>query len=34
MEVKLNACLSLEVAGRDTSWHALLMHLCQKAAAD
>ena len=32
MEVKLPACLSLGVAGRDTSWHALLMHLRQKAA--
>jgi hypothetical protein len=32
MEVKLPACLSLGVAGRDTSWHALLMYLRQKAA--
>jgi hypothetical protein len=32
MEVKLPACLSLGVAGRDTSWYALLMHLRQKAA--
>jgi hypothetical protein len=32
MEVKLPAYLSLGVAGRDTSWHALLMHLRQKAA--
>ena len=33
MEIKLPACLSLGVAGRDTSWRALLMHLRQKAAA-
>jgi hypothetical protein len=33
MEVKLPACLSLGVAGRDTSWRALLAHLRQKAAA-
>jgi hypothetical protein len=32
-EIKLPACLSLGVAGRDTSWRALLMHLRQKAAA-
>ncbi len=34
MEVKpqFPACLSLGVARRDTSWHALLMHLRQKAA--
>jgi hypothetical protein len=31
MGIKLNACLSLGVAGHDTSWHALLMH-SQKAA--
>ncbi len=31
-KVKLPACLSLGVAGRDTSGHALLMHLRQKAA--
>jgi ribonuclease HI len=33
MEVKLPACLSLGVAGRDTSWRSLLLHLRQKAAA-
>ena len=33
MEIKLPVCLSLGVAGRDTSWRALLMHLHQKAAA-
>jgi hypothetical protein len=32
-EIKLPACLSLGVAGRDTSWCSLLMHLRQKAAA-
>jgi hypothetical protein len=32
MEAKLPDCLSLGVVGRDTSWHALLTHLCQKAA--
>ena len=31
MEIHLPACLSLGLAGRDTSWHALLMHLRQKA---
>jgi len=33
MQIKLPACLSLGVAGRDISWRALLMHLRQKAAA-
>ena len=33
MQIKLPACLSLGVVGRDTSWRALLMHLRQKAAA-
>jgi hypothetical protein len=33
MSVKLPACLSLGVAGRDTSWQALLMHLQNKASA-
>jgi ribonuclease HI len=33
MPVKLPACLSLEVAGRDISWQALLMHLRHKASA-
>ena len=32
LEIKLPACLSLGLAGRDTSWYALLMHLRQKAA--
>jgi hypothetical protein len=31
MEIHLPACLFLGMAGRDTSWHALLMHLRQKA---
>jgi hypothetical protein len=31
--VRLPACLSLGVAGRDTSWHGLLMHLKQNASA-
>ncbi len=31
METHLPACLSLGLVGRDTSWHALLMHLRQKA---
>jgi hypothetical protein len=31
MEIHLPACLSLGLVGRDTSWHALLMHLRQKA---
>ena len=33
LPVKLPACLSLGVAGRDTSWQALLMHLQSKASA-
>jgi ribonuclease HI len=33
MPVKLPACLSLGVAGRDLSWQALLMHLRSKASA-
>ncbi len=33
MPVKLPACLSLGVAGRDLSWQALLMHLRCKASA-
>ena len=33
MEAKLPACLSLGVAGGDTSWRSLLMHLRQKAAS-
>ena len=33
MPVKLPACLSLGVAGRDISWQALLMHLRHKASA-
>ncbi len=33
MQIKLPAFLSLGVAGRDTSWRALLVHMRQKAAA-
>ena len=33
LPVKLPACLSLGVAGRDLSWQALLMHLRRKASA-
>jgi hypothetical protein len=33
MPVKLPACRSLGVAGRDLSWQALLMHLRSKASA-
>jgi hypothetical protein len=32
-QIKLPACLSLGVAGRDISWQALLMHLRLKASA-
>ena len=31
LEIKLPACLSLGQEGRDTSWHALLMHLRRQA---
>jgi hypothetical protein len=31
MEIHLPACLFLGLAGRNTSWHAILMHLRQKA---
>ena len=33
MQIKLPACLSLGVAGRDISWQALLTHLRHKASA-
>ncbi len=32
-QIKLPACLSLGVAGRDTSWRALFMHLRMQASA-
>jgi hypothetical protein len=32
-QIKLPACFSLGVAGRDTSWQALLMHLRMQASA-
>ena len=33
MDIRLPACLSLGVAGRDTSWRGLLMHLKQKCSS-
>ena len=33
MDIKLPACLSLGVAGRDTSWRGLLMHLIPKCTS-
>jgi len=33
IEIRLPACLSLGVAGRDTSWRGLLMHLKQKCSS-
>ena len=34
MQIKLPACLSLGIAGRDTSWRALLTHLRNKASTE